>query len=137
MKKRVTTWVRVPSRVKLKDPEKAVALKAVEHFLAVHVRPKIPPPPQDNPHHFNYVISTEARWHRGFLYIYLRYASPHPDAFTPEFEEAQVRFEPMALQRFNLAYKRHTGQFWTMASDLSLNDALEMLESMPQFLLIF
>ena len=51
------------------------------------------------------------------------------NAIEPEFESPFARIEYLSRDRFDLAYFRHTGQWWTVYRDLSLAEALSLMET--------
>lgn len=62
-----------------------------------------------------------------------RYASPGPNRIAPFFEIGFARMEFVGDDRFDLAYFRHTGKWWTIYSDLTLDEALDLVKSGGHF----
>lgn len=48
---------------------------------------------------------------------------------SPSFEDKFARLEYTGLDRFNLAFKRHTGQWVEIFTDLTLAECLEEIEA--------
>lgn len=136
MKKRQKRWVFSPPKPpKPKVPEllqlqvQAQADELVERVL----KPKhIQPPPQDD--RFNYLVDIYTKWYRSYFYFCAAYRSPGPNAISPGFEIRFARLEYTAGNRFNLAYMRHTGQWWELHSSLSLSEALAAIRDEPHFM---
>src|SRR4051794_39045334 len=98
----------VPKEVKAEVGRRAGEL--VEELKSRHVKP-----PPENPE-FNYLIDITPRWHGFYFYFVSPYACPGPNALSPRFEEKFARLEHVGGDRFNLAYMRHTGQWWPVGA---------------------
>ncbi|MBX7240524.1 MAG: hypothetical protein K1X92_02160 [Bacteroidia bacterium] len=70
-----------------------------------------------------YPISVEFKWYRNFLYITYNQRDAREGATLPYHEYKNVRIECTSNTTFNLAYFRHTEQWWTTAEGLNLEDA--------------
>jgi hypothetical protein len=116
---------KVPNQVK--ERVQAEADRLVEEF-----RPRCIQPPPDEPR-FNYISALYTKWHRNFLYLCATYTCPGPDALRPSFEAPFARLEFAAENRFHLAYMRHTGKWWEVYRDLSLEEALAAIRDQPLF----
>jgi hypothetical protein len=77
----------------------------------------------------NYLVGLHARWRGPFFYFCSRYCSPGPRALSPFFESKFARLQYAGDERFNLAYFRHTGQWWEIAQLLSLEECLAEIEA--------
>jgi hypothetical protein len=82
----------------------------------------IQPPPQKA--ELNYLVDLYAKWRGPFFHFGSRYCSPGPHALSPFFESSFARLQYAGKDRFNLAYFRHTGQWWEVAQLLSLEECL-------------
>lgn len=82
----------------------------------------IQPPPMKA--EFNYLVDLYAKWRGPFFYFCSRYCSPGPRALSPFFESRFARLQYAGDDRFNLAYFRHTGQWWEIAQLLPLEECL-------------
>jgi hypothetical protein len=91
------------------------------------LKPRIPPPPKKA--RFNYLVDIYTRWRGPFFYFCSRYCSPGPRALSPFFESKFARLQYAGDERFNLAYFRHTGQWWEVAQLLSLEECLSRIEA--------
>ena len=98
----------------------------VEDVLENIFRPKyIKPPPTD--HDFNYLADLYLKWYRSYLYICGTYNCPSPRAISPSFEAKFTRIEYAGGEKFNLAYMRHTGQWWEVYPHLSMDECLKSI----------
>jgi hypothetical protein len=121
-----------PAKPPVPDALKAeLELKA--HALVDALKAQLIKPPPDNPQ-FNYLSDLWTKWYRGYLYFCGTYASPGPNTLSPTFEVRFARLEYVGDGRFNLAYMRHTGQWWEVFTRLPLDEALAALRTEPYFL---
>ena len=136
MAKRRKMWVysppkppkpKVPNAVKTDVKAKASAL--IETVL----KPKhVKAPPAEE--RFNYIADISAKWYRNYFYFCAEYCCPGPNALSPFFEAKFARLEYVSTGRFHLSYMRHTGQWWEMYTDLSLDECLAAIRDEPHFL---
>lgn len=136
MAKSKKRWVYDPPKPpKPKVPEflkKEIKNKADELITSV-LKPKhIEPPPEDA--QFNYLVDIFSKWYRSYFYFCSKRNCPFPNAISPSFENRFARMEYIGENRFNLAYMRHTGQWWTIYQDLSLEECLESIQNEPHFI---
>lgn len=97
------------------------------------LKPKyIEPPPKDND--FNYLVDIFSKWHGHYFYFCSRYNCPSPRALSPSFEDKFARLEYVGHDLFNLAYKRHTGQWAEIYPGLSLEECLSEMEDGVHFI---
>ncbi|MFC1820890.1 hypothetical protein ACFLZG_07405 [Thermodesulfobacteriota bacterium] len=117
---------KAPELIKTQLKSKAVAL--IENVL----KPKyIKPPPKDND--FNYLVDIFSKWHGLYFYFCSKYNCPRPRALSPSFEDKFARLEYVGPDKFNLAYKRHTGQWVEIFSGLSLEECFSEIEEGVHF----
>src|SRR5574341_400434 len=130
MKRRQKVWVysppkppkpKVPENVKIEVETKAKEL--VESFLKPN---HIKPPPKDES--FSYIVDIYAKWYRSYFYFCSKYCCPAPNCITPFFEDRFARMEYAGNSRFNLSYMRHTGQWWEIYKDLSIDECLAYIK---------
>jgi len=88
-------------------------------------RTHIEPPPKS--HKFNYLVDISAKWHGRFFYFVSKYACPGPNAMSPFFESGFARLEYHSSGTFHLAYMRHTGRWWQLYADLSIQEAMNII----------
>jgi len=96
---------------------------------------------------FNYLVDVYIRWRGDYLYFCEKFkparlpagqagptgGSESPDRIADEFEIKFVRLEYVGKDSFNFSYFRHTGQWFLVATTMSLNDCLEMMQDNPNF----
>ncbi len=87
----------------------------------------IQPPPQKA--ELNYLVDISGKWRGSFFYFCSKYCSPGPRALSPFFESKFARLQYAGEERFNLAYFRHTDQWWEIAQLLSLEECLAEIEA--------
>ncbi len=133
MAKKPQQWVyqpksasRVPDAVK-----QEVAAKANEIVETVFKPQYIKPSPDDE--RFNYIVDIFTKWRKNCLYFRARYACPGPNALSPFFEDSFTRLSYMANGRFSLAYMRHTGKWYEVFTDLSMEEAFDEIRNQPFF----
>ena len=135
MKRRHKRWVYVPPKAsKPKVPEdvkkdmEEKAAKLVETVL----KPKhVKPPPEDTD--FNYIVDIYTKWYRNYFYFCSKYCSPGPAAISPHFESKFGRLEYLEDGCFAVSHIRHTGQWVTIDSGLTIEESLEAIENNPWF----
>jgi len=120
-------WVKakpskVPDALKQELSVKANAL--VEEYI----RPKHVKPAPKNPR-FNYIEDIFTKWRGRYFYFMAKYASPAPNHISPFFEVGFARLEFIGDNRFDLAYFRHTGKWWPVFSELTIDEALNLVRS--------
>ncbi len=124
------TWVYSPPKPpKPKVPETVkteVETKATELVNAV-LKPAHIRPPRKNTR-WNYIVDIYTKWHRSYFYFCAKYASPGPNALSPFFDVRFARLEYIGglgrQSRFNMAYMRHTGKWFEIRHNLSLDQCL-------------
>jgi len=109
------------------DLQRGVERRAQE-LIDSTLKPRyLQPPPKDT--QLNYLVDLYARWRGPFFYFCARYASRGPHALSPFFESKFARLQYAGDERFNLAYFRHTEQWWEIAQLLSLKECLSEIEA--------
>jgi len=128
-------WMYVPPK-----PKKPAVPETVKEELTVkaqdlierHLKPKhIRKPPKDPEQ--NYLIDIWTKWFRSYFYFCATYASPSPHAFSPTFELRFARMEYTGNGIFNMAYMRHTGQWWPLHFGFSIDECLAAIRDEPHF----
>lgn len=127
------SWVYSPSKAaKPKVPEvlKQSVQKEFDALIEGELKPNyIKPPPTE--HDFNYLVDIFGKWNRNCFYICGTYNCPSPRAIVPSFETKYARFEYVGGDRFNVAYMRHTGKFWEILQNLTLEECLAEVRNNP------
>lgn len=125
--KRGRQWTWAPAKPKtvpqtVRDEVNARGQELVEtHLKPVHVQP-----PRQTPQ-WNYIVDIFTRWRGPYFYFVAKYACPGPNAISPFFEVGFARLEYLRNGNFNIAYMRHTGQWWQIRSDVPMAKALQIV----------
>lgn len=127
---RTGRWVRTKP---LSAHEKAAIAQRCDHFIAETLQPRFLP--VIRPTQFNYPVALLGKW-RGSKYSFItRYRSSFPENAGEEFESAFTRLdhldECLNETRFDVMWHRHTGQWLRLFPSQTLDEALELIESIP------
>jgi len=126
-------WMYVPPKqAKPKVPEyvKATVKCRADDFVESFLKPQfIKPPPRD--YEWNYPVDIFTKWHQRYFYFCSTWRSPRPDAISEFFEARFARLEYAGDEKFNMAYMRHTGQWWEIFQDLTLDQCIEEISINP------
>ena len=117
---------RVPDVIKEK-----VTVKANEIIETLFKPQYLKPTPKKAT--FNYIIDIYTKWHKNCLYFRAKFACPGPNALSPFFEDSFTQLAYMVNVRFNLAYMRHTGKWWEVFTNLSIEEAFDEIRNQPIF----
>jgi len=121
-----------PSKSKVPDDVKADVQQKAEALVSSHLKPRfVKEPPEDT--QWNYIVDIHTKWYGSYFYFCSKYRVPAPNAISEYFEEKFARLEHTGSGKFNLAYMRHTGQWWEIAQGLTLEECLEMIREDPLF----
>ncbi len=128
MPKRQTRWVRV--KVLTKE-EKAAIAATCDRFIAEVLKPRFLS--EIRPTKFNYPVNIFGKW-RGSKYSFIqRYRSGHPENSGEEFNAPFTRLdhvdECLSSVRFDVMWFRHTGRWWPLHASVTLEEALQLIES--------
>ncbi len=82
---------------------------------------------------FNYIADIHSKWYRNYFYFCATYNCPSANSVYPSFETKFARMEYIDENKFNLAYMRHTEQWWEVFQDMSMDDCLKEIEQNPIF----
>ena len=125
--KRQRVWVMAKA---LNSQEKAAIAATCDRFISGILKPKFLP--EIKPAEFNYPVDILGKW-RGDNYSFIvRFRSGFPENKGEEFDSAFARLDYApkdAETRFNVMWRRHTGQWWPIHFSLTLEEALAALES--------
>jgi hypothetical protein len=128
--KRETRWVRVRT---LATEEKAAIAGRCDRFITETLKPRFLPEIRRT--QFNYPVDIFGKW-RGNKYSFItRYRSGFADNEGEEFDASFTRLDHVDEQtadiRFDLMWRRHSGQYWRLHSAVTLEDALRLIETEP------
>jgi hypothetical protein len=122
-------WTWAPSKrhkPKVPDDLKREVQRKANDLVEKVLRPKYITPPPKKPR-WNYPIELWTKWHHSFFYFGSTWASPGPNRIAPTFEVQFARLEYVGDRRFNLAYMRHTEEWWTVYHGVSLSECLKLV----------
>jgi hypothetical protein len=125
------TWALAKPRVVPKGVKDEVSTMTRQLVEAELKRAYVQPPPK-NPR-WNYIVDIFTKWRGRYFYLMARYACPGPNAISPFFETGFARLEYLSNGKFNVAYMRHTGEWWQVRTDMALASALQAIGSEPIF----
>jgi hypothetical protein len=101
--------------------------KIVSDIFIPHCLPTV------TPSDFNYPIKISGGWYGQSYRFATRYRSGFPENLGEEFDAPFSRIEFVARDRANLAYFRHTGQWWTIFHAMPTAEALAEISSNKLF----
>jgi hypothetical protein len=120
-------WVKAPqkpARPKVPDDLKLEVQKKADQFMESYLKPTfILPPPKET--EWNYIVDIFTKWHQRFFYFCAKYRCPAPNCISEFFEVKFTRMEYVGDKKFNVAYMRHTEQWWEILAGLSLDECFE------------
>jgi hypothetical protein len=126
-------WTWAPAKPSAVPPAIKVDVQArAQQLIDSHLTPTYLKPPLKNPK-FNYLVGISTMWHGRFFYFVSRYASPGPNTISPFFESGFARLEYQSNGQFNLAYMRHTGQWWEVYTNLTIQEVVNVIAKEPLF----
>jgi len=128
MRKREKRRVRVKA---LTMEQKAAIAVACERFIDEMLKPRFLS--EVRPTQFNYPIEIFGKW-RGSKYSFMtRYRSGFLDNIGEEFDSPFARLdhveECLTETRFDVMWRRHTGQWWRLHASVRLEEALQLLRT--------
>jgi hypothetical protein len=128
--KRQAIWVRVKV---LSAQEKAEIAAKCGRFIADTLKPRFLP--EVCPTECNYPVELLGKW-RGEQFSFItRYRSGFPENAGEEFDAPFTRLdhidECVSETRFDVMWRRHTGQWWLLHRSATLEEALRMIETEP------
>jgi hypothetical protein len=128
-------WTWTPDRRSSIKAPIAIKVKVefeMNEFIDDVLRKKhIKRPPKDKDR--NYIVEIYAKKHQRYFYFCANYHCRAKNCIADFFEMRFARLE-YAGDGFNLAYMRHTGQWWEIYQGLTLAKALKTVETEPHFL---
>ncbi len=90
-------------------------------------------PPLEEPQVHNQCIRVFTKWWRSFFYVMQKYQCPPEGHTMPGFETGVARLEFRGPDTFDIAYFRHTGQWWVTGEGLTLEECLKSVAEDPWF----
>jgi hypothetical protein len=118
---------RTESRAAVDDLEKQAIIAACETFIRDILKPRFLP--EIRPTEWNYVVDIRGSWVGGRYRFMQRYRSGMEHNRGEEFDAPFVRIDRMGRDRFDIYWMRHTGKWWRLHGDVTLVEALQILET--------
>jgi hypothetical protein len=106
---------------------KGVARRA-QTLIDSTLKPRYIQPPSQKAD-LNYLVDIFCKWRGPFFYFCSKYCSPGPRALSLFFKSRFARLQYAGENQFNLAYFRHTGQWWEVMQLLSLEECLDEIQA--------
>jgi hypothetical protein len=125
--KRKRVWVMAKT---LSSQEKAAIAATCDRFISGILKPKFLP--EIKPTEFNYAVAIVGKWRASNYSFIVRFRSGFPENKGEEFDSAFARLDyaPEGTEtRFNVRWRRHSGQWWPTYFSLTLEEALTALAS--------
>jgi hypothetical protein len=119
-------------RVKpLSKEDKAAISATCEDFIERKLKPRFLP--EIRPTEFNYPVDIFGRW-RGSKYSFItRFRSGFSDNLGEEFDSPFTSLdhveEGLSDTRFDVMWMRHTGKWWPLHPSVTLEEALQLIET--------
>lgn len=107
-------------------------LAKATHLIEYHLKTRYVLPPRKDIK-YNYVTNISGKWNRSYFYFIAIFACPGPNAISPTFERKFARMEYVGEGNFTLAYLRHTGTWFEISAELSMEDSLKAIQDDPCF----
>lgn len=109
------------------EAEKAAIIAACQNFIDEVLKPRFLP--IIRPTEFNYPVDILGKWHGNRYRFQQRYRSGFPDNLSEEFDSPFARLDWIGRDRFDIQWFRHTGTWHRLYRDVSLTEALKILET--------
>jgi len=123
-------WIYSPAKPKkpqVPATEKELITEQCQQLINSEFKPRyINPNPAKNQ---RIITDIYGKWYRSFYYLCCIYRFDTATPSNEDIEEKFTRLEHIDENKFNLAYMRHTGQWWEIRTGISLKRALEEIKN--------
>lgn len=109
--------------------EKQLITEQCNQLIETELKPKYIQPPSDKS--WQYIKDIFGKWDRNYYYFCCIYKLTDPERSSESFEEKFARLEYVTPDKFNLAYFRHTGKWWEINQEISLEKCLAEIKINP------
>jgi hypothetical protein len=82
---------------------------------------------------YGYITDIYGKWYRHYFYFCQLMKYDNPNFIAKEVEHKFARLERITDNTYNLSYFRHTGQWWQVFEEQSLESCLESIKTNPIF----
>ncbi|MBL0319342.1 MAG: hypothetical protein IPP74_08660 [Alphaproteobacteria bacterium] len=135
--KRKRQWVRVPpkpAKQKVSPEFMRMVDKAVTTCIETTLKPRyFSEKPFDEARR---LVNIYAKWHQQhFVHFLAEFHDTRPNVIQEHYSDPFARMAYMGDERFNLAYMRHTGQWWDKYQNIPLKDCLDAIKNDDFFMI--
>ncbi len=123
-------WVLSPSKKIITEKEKQTLEELFQSLIKEYKIKFIEPKPNKN---HEYVIDFYSKFYRSFFYLCAKYKAEYENRIRGEFETKFARLEFVDVNKYNLAYYRHTGQWWTINENVTAEYCFKNIKDNPLF----
>ncbi|MGG6294056.1 hypothetical protein ACQ4M4_06495 [Leptolyngbya sp. AN02str] len=128
MANRKRKWIYAPSKAKqpkpkVPEPTKALIQQQFDELIESCYKPRYLNPPRPDSS-FSSLTDIFGKWYRNYFYICGMHTRSEDDESSQTQEFRFARYEYVGPDQFNIAYMRHTGQWWQIGSDRTLEQCL-------------
>ena len=107
--------------------EKSRVTAACKRLINQFLKPRFPPAIQ--PTQFKYTVDILGKWRAAQYRFIQRYRSGFPENLGEEFDAPFARLDWISRDRFNLQWRRHTGEWFCLHRGLTRAEAIDTLKS--------
>jgi hypothetical protein len=108
--------VLTPSKKKITEAEQTKLTALFEPLIDQYKKKFIEATPNKEE---NYLINFYSKFYRGFFYLCAEYKAEYENRIFDGFERKFARLEFIDDNKYNLAYFRHTDQWWTIERNVT------------------
>ncbi len=123
-------WVFTPVKKTIAEADKQALSDMFEPLIAAYKKKFIEVKPNKQE---NFIIDFYSKFYRGFFYLCAKYKAEYENRTLDEFEEKFARLEFVDENSYNLAYFRHTGQWWTIDENVTAEYCYKNIKDNPLF----
>ncbi|PBC10730.1 hypothetical protein [Mesorhizobium sp. WSM3859] len=121
-------WVHRAARPAAVDQrEKQAIVTACEKFIQDVLKPRYLS--EIRPTKWNYTVDIRGAWAGGRYRFIQRFRSGWEQNRGEEFDAPFARLDRIGSDRFDIYWMRHTGKWWPLHADVTLVEALHILEA--------
>ncbi len=121
-------WTRTPPKPQPPtEAERQAIVAACDAFILDVLKPRFMP--EIRPTKVNYPVDIKGAWAGGRYRFIQRYRTGWEENAGEEFDSAFARLDRTGPDRFDIYWMRHTGKWWRLHTDVSLAQALHLMET--------
>lgn len=126
-------WVYAPSKVKkekLTEIQKIEISKKCQPLVDEFKDKYISPNPDKT---YSYCIDIYTKWYQNYLYFCEKFKDESENRIKDEYEDKFVRLTYIKKDCYQFSYMRHTGKWFLVSENLTLEECFEMMQENPNF----